>query len=103
MNPANAFTTLWERDGEITGSVGYRSVTLSEAGNRVAVATSSQVHVFERNIDAPGIQTVSVSGDGNSLAHWKFFGGDDGGNVYYIDRWDGRLWLWIGGKLSLCL
>ena len=51
-------------------------------------------------LQAPVIQTVSVSGDGNSLAHWKFFGGDDGVNVYYdIDRWDGRLWLRIGGKL----
>ena len=100
---------LWERDGEITGSVGYRSVKLSEAGNRVAVATSSQVHVFARTedgtwqafgnaIDAPGIQAVAISGDGNTLAHWTFFGGDDSGSVY-IDRWDGQSWLRIGGEL----
>ncbi|KAI2492469.1 hypothetical protein MHU86_22088 [Fragilaria crotonensis] len=100
----------WTSNGEIQGNVGFRSVKMSEAGNRVAVATSSQVQVFERTsddgpwqqfgsaIESPGIQAVSISGDGNTIAHGAFFDGNDSGSVR-VDRWDGNAWTRIGSEL----
>ncbi|KAI2492583.1 hypothetical protein MHU86_21967 [Fragilaria crotonensis] len=53
------------------------------------------------NLEAPlsrPIQAVSISGDGNTIAHGAFFDGNDSGSVR-VDRWDGNAWTRIGSEL----
>ena len=99
----------WESYGQIGGDASYRSVRISDSGTRVLIATSSRVQVFElredgdwqqlgQSIEMPGISAVSISGDGNTLAHGAFFNSDSS-SLVTIYRWNRREWVRLGSDL----
>ena len=99
----------WELIGQIGNEDAYRSVKVSDAGNRAAIATSSQLYIFERgdddkwqqlgdSIQVQGIHAISISGDGGTVAQGAFFDGNDSNKVI-VYRWNGTAWLQMGSEL----
>jgi hypothetical protein len=100
----------WELMGQIGNEGGYRSVKVSDDGRRVAIATTSQLQVFERTIDdvgwhqlgdsisVEGIHAISISGDGNTVAQGTFFDGYESNSVA-VYRWIGTAWVQMGSDV----